>query len=934
MFYRETRVWRGSRRFGLGLLALAAMAAAPGAWAAQFSSLYSFRNNGDGATPYAAPVVDADGKLYGTTAGDSSAPSANAGTVYRFDPATGLLSTLKTFSISAYSSGATPMAGLLSSGGTFYGTTIAGGTFVPGRTGQQGTVFSISTSGSFSILHTLSDDDGGTPRGELVVGGDGRLYGTTSLGARRVEGVSGPLAQFSGSVFAITTDGKLTVLHRFENADGTADGQFPLAGLTVGPDQALYGTTSQGGAKGAGTVFRITNDGSFSTLHSFDTVNGANPASALARGSDGKLYGTTPLGGSDGGGVVFSITPQGNFSVIYRFKGGADGGAPNDVIFGGDGKLYGTTQGGGSSGGTFGGNGTVFQLTTAGALSTLHTFSGDDGRYPVSGLVAASNGVFYGTTGGGGSGGVGTIYKIVVDGAGGSGGGGSSGGGSGGGGSSGDGDPADEDDGSGGGSFGSFGVGLLALAALRRLRRAAPLGVVTAALVAPAAQAEPLVYITPTLYGEVQSSAPAVDTTPDGAVRYQLPGGYTAIGIDVAIKPNLLFAIGRNSQSGQCQLFQVDPSSDGDSFQARDGAYACSAKAGDFDVLTQDYALYEYLLVDGLSAIDVIHDNGSGSLVSVSRLMLTGTLTRDLAAIAEAPGGTLYAVTREMPHLLALVPELDGGGNPLGLRVTGSVALPSVIRMDGPISLDVSASSGAVYLMSNGQLYALTRIVPASDGGSGSLDLTALGAVPAGSIAVVAAQGLTTDNSQTLNTPAGAVTLRASAGSVWAEAIATPTGAPSGYEYRLGFFSYEIRDLTPGQSIDITFTVPDGVRANNVVKCFRQGSCRPYETRINGRELTITLTDGGEGDDDGIANGVIVDPAAPAYKLSSSGGSGADSGSGTVTWPDKNGGAFGAGSLFGMGALALLANAVRRRRAPSGSGAANRGDTQHKGAAA
>lgn len=165
----------------------------------------------------------------------------------------------------------------------------------------------------------------------------------------------------------------------------------------------------------------------FTTLASFDGTNGADPyLMTLVRGNDGNFYGTTDSGGANQGcsggcGTVFKITPTGHLAALYSFcsqPNCTDGYSPESgLILGTDGNFYGTTSVGGEDFGT----GTVFKITPSGTLTTLHTFQGDDGIIPVGALVQASDGNFYGTTGGGGIFGncllgCGTVFKMAPDG--------------------------------------------------------------------------------------------------------------------------------------------------------------------------------------------------------------------------------------------------------------------------------------------------------------------------------------------------------------------------------------------------------------------------------------------------------------------------------------------------------------------------------------
>jgi uncharacterized repeat protein (TIGR03803 family) len=238
----------------------------------------------------------------------------------------------------------------------------------------------------------------------LVQGTDGNLYGTTSVG-----GANGPY----GTVFKITPGGTLTTLHSF--AGYPTEGQFPSAAVVQGSDGNFYGTTEEGGTNNGGTVFKITPGGVLTTLHNFCAQDGCNdgqvPDAALIQGSDGNLYGTTQLGGVNGLGTVFKITPGGRLNTVYSFcaqANCADGAYPNAALIQArDGNFYGTTAGGG--------DGTVFRITPAGALTTLHSFNGTDGYLVVAGLVQASDRNFYGTASAGGPNGsnAGTVFKIT-----------------------------------------------------------------------------------------------------------------------------------------------------------------------------------------------------------------------------------------------------------------------------------------------------------------------------------------------------------------------------------------------------------------------------------------------------------------------------------------------------------------------------------------
>jgi uncharacterized repeat protein (TIGR03803 family) len=152
-------------------------------------------------------------------------------------------------------------------------------------------------------------------------------------------------------------------------------------------------------------------------LYQFGAVatDGGSPQAGLVQGRDGNFYGTTYLGGTNGDGTVFRISPIGNLTNLWQFSFvGLDGGNPSGVLLQGrDGNFYGTTSSGGTN--VFS-CGTVFQITPAGTLTTLHTFGFFDGCSPVAGLIQGSDGNLYGTTGAGGAHGAGNVYRISTNG--------------------------------------------------------------------------------------------------------------------------------------------------------------------------------------------------------------------------------------------------------------------------------------------------------------------------------------------------------------------------------------------------------------------------------------------------------------------------------------------------------------------------------------
>jgi uncharacterized repeat protein (TIGR03803 family) len=293
-----------------------------------FTTLYSFSAtsggnfvNSDGAFPAAGLALSLN-TLYGTT---RSGGDFGNGVVFAVNTdGTGFIPlhifTAVSCCPSTNSDGAHPIAGLILSGTTLYGTASNGGSGSGG-----GTVFALSTDGpSFTTLHSFAGNDGSTPYARLTLAGNS-LYGTTLFGGARDQ----------GTIFKVNIDGTgFSTLHYFsETSDNSlgvstnSDGE-PIAGLIVSGD-TLYGTAGGGGRWGSGTVFKVNTDGTgFTTLHSFSEAIGSG-SSVLVTNSDGAfpeagltlsgniLYGTTSTGGSAGSGTVFSLTlPPPKLAII------------------------------------------------------------------------------------------------------------------------------------------------------------------------------------------------------------------------------------------------------------------------------------------------------------------------------------------------------------------------------------------------------------------------------------------------------------------------------------------------------------------------------------------------------------------------------------------------------------------------------------------
>jgi uncharacterized repeat protein (TIGR03803 family) len=323
--------------------------------------------------------------FYGTT---QNGGSNSSGTIFQWTPGTAP----SVFHSFTGRDGATPFSTLLPhTNGNLYGTTFQGGEL------DNGALFGVRPGVLFTNIVSFNITNGSLPYAGLTLEPNGNLYGVTWQGG----------AFGRGTAFKLTTIGQQTLLYSFSNG---ADGGHPSGDLCLGSDANFYGTTYRGGASDCGTVFRLGVNGMFASLMSFNATNGAFPRAGLVQGTDGNFYGATWQGGGFGYGTIFKISSSGLLTSIYSFNGGSDGANPGaSLLEGSDGNLYATTAFGGAYG-----QGTIFRLTPAGAVSTIATFEGYNGANPQTKLTEGADGNLYGTTQNGGANGQGTIFRLSV----------------------------------------------------------------------------------------------------------------------------------------------------------------------------------------------------------------------------------------------------------------------------------------------------------------------------------------------------------------------------------------------------------------------------------------------------------------------------------------------------------------------------------------
>jgi uncharacterized repeat protein (TIGR03803 family) len=265
-------VSRNSRLFAL-------TESAKGTWSK--SIWYKFSRSSGPWGPSGAPTLGTNGDLYGVT---EFGGSQNDGTIYQVNAKTNAVTFIYEFQ--GPSPALSPWTDLLlGTDGDFYGSTNPGN--------SSGGIFKVTPGGKVSVVYSFSSTEG-PMNGPLIEGSDGNFYGTEA-----------------NSVFKLTPGGKFTVLHIFGKGK---DGKGPAGAVAQGPNGNLYGMCFGGGTAGDGTIYEVSTDGfSYAVLHNFGDGSipndGQNPNENLLLGSDNNFYGTTSQGGSAGKGTIFKVSP-------------------------------------------------------------------------------------------------------------------------------------------------------------------------------------------------------------------------------------------------------------------------------------------------------------------------------------------------------------------------------------------------------------------------------------------------------------------------------------------------------------------------------------------------------------------------------------------------------------------------------------------------
>ena len=369
------------------------------AQAQTFTTLYNFPSfPDDGAGPGAAVVQDRYGNLHGTTTGGGS---GDAGTVFELTSG-GTEIGLYSFPLGLPEDGLYPYTPvILDSQGNIYGTTEYGGNSDNCYLGC-GIVFELGGGGE-KVLYTFVGEyyDGCYPGQGLVMDRKGDLYGTTSSCG----------SSNHGTIFKIDTAGNFSVVHNF--GGGSSDGANPGNGrLRIDKKGNLYGVTAWGGANNYGVLYKLSKSGTLTVLHSFagGTSDGCRPQGSVTMDEAGNFYGTTYQCGLSGYGTIWKVSKAGTETILHNFSfTSSDGCSPvAGVALDPKGNVYGDTLGCGANNW-----GVVYEFSSGGVFSLLHSFDYWDGGSPYGEVFRRGNGTLYGTTELGGTYRYGTVWKYV-----------------------------------------------------------------------------------------------------------------------------------------------------------------------------------------------------------------------------------------------------------------------------------------------------------------------------------------------------------------------------------------------------------------------------------------------------------------------------------------------------------------------------------------
>ena len=436
MFSTRFSARRHLRLPGL-MVGLALLVGSQAAAAATLTTLYSFGGGTDGGAPASRLVLDAQGNLFGTTAGTRGSEGTVDATVFELSPPQGQATAWTETVLTVFRAAAWITGGVTfnSKGRLFF--TASGGIFKLIPSAQSGAPWT-------RVTIFVPPPRSAPPEG-VQFDGDGRLFGATLTGGPSICSEVLSIVGSCGTVYRLSPLGQAGwVRNRIYAFQGHAnDGYGPNSELLFDPANNIFGTTVWGGPTmcfvdvftqyACGTVFELVRPTAAvpqwteKVLYKFNPTcgedcgpDGAHPNGGVVRDPEGNIYGTTNFGGSAGDGIVFELTPPAvgdgawTETIIHSFASSECMGPEAGLAIDAAGNLYGTTGGGGTSR-----SGCVFELSPpAGGAGTwtetvLYSFAnGDDGCAPLGALTLDASGNIYCTTSRGGASGNGTVFEL------------------------------------------------------------------------------------------------------------------------------------------------------------------------------------------------------------------------------------------------------------------------------------------------------------------------------------------------------------------------------------------------------------------------------------------------------------------------------------------------------------------------------------------
>lgn len=383
----------------LMLCVLTAIASQP-LQAQSFSVLHYFTGGDDGGNSTAGLTIGGNGTLYGT-AGEAQGQS---GTAFKLTQKGSGWTLNPLHDFTGGSDGVEPGSGLtIGPNGALYGTTVQGGFGV-------GTIYELRPPANAcktaicywnkTVLRAFTGNtgDGGFPGyGNVIFDQAGNMYGTASSNGTSDCGVVWRMAPSGGG----WTE---SILYNFA---GGSDGCNPESGVIFDAAGNLYGTTTcTSTCRGLGTIFQLvpSNGGwTENVLMELNATTGSHPWGTLIMDGSGNLYGTATQDGPNGGGTVFELSPSNggwNFSLVYAFT---LCNPTAGLTLGPNGNLYGACEAGGTHA-----EGWIFEMpgncNQSCTPTDLHDFSSTEGSNPLAPVSFDGSGNIYGTTFEGGSG--------------------------------------------------------------------------------------------------------------------------------------------------------------------------------------------------------------------------------------------------------------------------------------------------------------------------------------------------------------------------------------------------------------------------------------------------------------------------------------------------------------------------------------------------